>query len=78
MIRSLVTDADDHVNVLDAFLVSLGADRPTAESEDNQPRIAKVFVNDKNVKELLMPRLNELANPIAMDLSPFLSRVKTA
>ena len=61
------------INVLDAFLATLGSGNKTSGDAKVSTRSAEIFVNGKNVKSINLPAKNEMANPINLDLSSLLT-----
>ena len=59
------------INVLDAFLATIG--NTDKKHTSNATRTAKIFINGQKAKSLELPPLNQMANPINLDLSSLLT-----
>ncbi|MGI8670318.1 MAG: alpha-2-macroglobulin family protein [Aridibacter sp.] len=58
------------INVLDTFLTAFADDK---KIDNSTQRIAEIFINGEKVKTFNLPPLDELANPINLDLKAFLT-----
>jgi len=61
------------INVLDAFLTTLGSNDKTSKKSKVATRTAEIFVNGEKVKSISLPAKNEMANPMNLDLSSLLT-----